>query len=166
MKKNSLAIVVALLTVLPALGEELNDTIDMKELTVVATKENSPYRQQALAVSTLNAQMVKSNRVTSLKHVSCLVPNFFMPDYGSRLTSAAYIRGVGSRINTPAVGLYVDDIPYLDKSAFDFNLFDVERIDVLRGPQGTIYGRNTLGGLVKVYSHNPMPRRRTCVAPQ
>ena len=163
MKKNSLAIVVALLTVLPALGEELNDTIDMKELTVVATKENSPYRQQALAVSTLNAQMVKSNRVTSLKHVSCLVPNFFMPDYGSRLTSAAYIRGVGSRINTPAVGLYVDDIPYLDKSAFDFNLFDVERIDVLRGPQGTIYGRNTLGGLVKVYSHNPMEYEGTDV---
>ena len=65
-----------------------------------------------------------------------------MPDYGSKITSAVYIRGIGSRINTPAVGLYVDNIPYIDKSAFDFNFYDIERIDILRGPQGTLYGRN------------------------
>ena len=139
-----------------ASAEELQDTIRMQELTVVATKENAPYRRQPLSVSTLGVQSLRLHQVMSIKNLSCLVPNFYMPDYGSRLTSAMYIRGVGSRINTPAVGLYVDDIPYLDKSGFDFDLGDIERIDVLRGPQGTIYGRNTLGGLVKVYSHSPM----------
>ena len=128
----------------------------MDELTVVATKENSPYRRQALSVSTLNMQSIRAHQVTSIKNITYLVPNFYMPDYGSRLTSAMYIRGVGSRINTPAVGLYVDDVPFLDKSGFDFDLGDIERIDVLRGPQGTLYGRNTLGGLVKVYSHSPL----------
>lgn len=141
---------------LPLAAEEMADTVDMKELTVVATKETSPYRRQALAVTTLGAQTLSNQQVFSVKGLSHLVPNFFMPDYGSRLTSAMYIRGVGSRINTPAVGLYVDDVPWLDKSGFDFDLGDIERIDVLRGPQGTLYGRNTLGGLVKVYSRSPL----------
>ena len=84
-----------------------------------------------------------------------------MPDYGSRLTSAMYIRGIGSRINTPAVGMYVDNIPYLDKSAFDFNFYDIERLDILRGPQGTLYGRNTMGGLVKVHTRSPFSYQGT-----
>ncbi len=139
-----------------AAAEEFSDTLNLPELTVVATKENLPYRQQPLSVSTLGTQELLSNQVLSLKGASYLVPNFYMPDYGSRLTSAIYIRGIGSRINTPAVGLYVDDVPYNDKSSFDFNLCDIERMDVLRGPQGTIYGRNTMGGLVKVYTRTPL----------
>lgn len=85
----------------------------------------------------------------------------FIPDYGSRLTSAVYIRGIGSRINTPSVGLYVDNIPYIDKSAFDFSYADVERIDVLRGPQGTLYGRNAMGGLIKVHTKSPFSYQGT-----
>ena len=137
-------------------GEMRGDTVNLRELTVVATKENSPYREQPLSVSTLGPNALQSHQVWSLKGTSQMVPNFYMPDYGSRLTSAIYIRGIGSRINTPAVGLYVDDVPFHDKSAFDFNLCDIERIDVLRGPQGTIYGRNTMGGLVKVYTRTPL----------
>ena len=77
--------------------------------------------------------------------------------------SAVYIRGIGSRINTPAVGLYVDNIPYIDKSAFDFNFYDIERIDILRGPQGTLYGRNTMGGLIKVHTRSPFSYQGTDV---
>ena len=64
-------------------------------------------------------------------------------------------------INTPAIGLYVDNIPYIDKSAFDFNYSDIERIDVLRGPQGTLYGRNTMGGLIKVHTKSPFTYQGT-----
>lgn len=130
--------------------------VGLKELEVVSSfKENGLLRQQPSSVSLISQKMMKANHVTSLKGASGLVPNLFIPDYGSRLTSAVYIRGIGSRINTPAIGLYVDDIPYLDKSAFDFNFFDVERMDVLRGPQGTLYGRNTMGGLVRIYTKDP-----------
>ena len=52
--------------------------------------------------------------------------------------------------------MYVDNIPYIDKSAFDFNFYDIERIDILRGPQGTLYGRNTMGGLVKVHTRKEL----------
>ncbi|MCR4922253.1 MAG: TonB-dependent receptor [Bacteroidaceae bacterium] len=146
-----------------SMAEEQQDTVRMQELTVVATKETSPYRELPVAVSTLDARTLRDHQVLSIKQLSYMVPNFYMPDYGSRLTSAMYIRGVGSRINTPAVGLYVDDVPFLDKSGFDFDLGDIERIDVLRGPQGTLYGRNTLGGLVKVHSRSPLDYEGTDV---
>jgi outer membrane receptor protein involved in Fe transport len=87
-----------------------------------------------------------------------------MPDYGSKLTSPVYIRGVGNRINTPSVGLYVDGIPYFEKAAFNFDFFDVERIEVLRGPQGTLYGRNAMGGLIHVITNQPHDERLTKVS--
>ena len=140
------------------------DTLQMREVTVVASpKENTSFRRQPVSVSTITRNTLVQQQVVTLKGLNHLVPNFYMPEYGSRLTSALYIRGIGSRINTPAVGLYVDDLPCIDKSAFDFNLADVERVDVLRGPQSTLYGRNTMGGLVKVYTRNPFEYQGTDV---
>ncbi|MCR5334481.1 MAG: TonB-dependent receptor plug domain-containing protein, partial [Bacteroidaceae bacterium] len=129
----------------------------MKAVEVVSTvKEGGNLREQPSSVSSIDAQRVEDNHITSLKGISTLVPNLYIPDYGSRLTSAVYIRGIGSRMNESAVGMYVDNMPFADKSSFDFNLSDIERIDVLRGPQGTLYGRNAMGGIVKVYTRNPM----------
>jgi len=142
--------------------EDTTKVIDIEEIVVIASpKETSKLRQMPTSVSLISQKDMQANRITSLKGASNLVPNFFMPDYGSRLTSAMYIRGIGSRINTPAVGMYVDNIPYLDKSAFDFNFYDIERIDILRGPQGTLYGRNTMGGLVKVHTRSPFSYQGT-----
>ena len=72
-----------------------------------------------------------------------------------------YIRGIGSRINNPAVGVYYDNIPLMSKSAFNNHFYMVDRVDVLRGPQSTLYGQNTEGGLVRVYSKNPMQYQGT-----
>ena len=131
-------------------------TIDLDEVAVVATpKETMMLRDQPTSVTLLGSKQLEQRHVQSIKGVSSVVPNFYIPDYGSRLTTAAYVRGIGSRINTPAVGLYVDNIPFVDKSAFDFALLDVQRIDVLRGPQSTLYGRNAMGGLVRIYTKNP-----------
>ena len=82
-----------------------------------------------------------------------------MPDYGSKLTSPVYIRGIGSRINSPSVGIYVDDVPYFEKAAFDFDFFDIDRVEVLRGPQGTLYGRNTMGGIINVFTKSPLTEK-------
>lgn len=129
---------------------------DINEIIVVATpKESRNLRELPTSVSILSHQKIAALQVNSLKDLTGTVPNIYIPNYGSKLTSAIYIRGVGSRINTPSVGLYVDNIPYLDKSAFDFDFSSVERIDILRGPQSTLYGRNTMGGLIKIYSKSP-----------
>lgn len=147
-------------------GEEVpQDTtkvVDIEEVVVIATpKENSRLRQQALSATSLSQADMRNNAVQSVKNLSALVPNLFIPDYGSKLTTSVYVRGIGSRINTPAVGLYVDNIPFIDKSAFDFNYSDIERIDVMRGPQGTLYGRNTMGGLIRVFTKSPFTYQGT-----
>ena len=160
MRKNILFITSCLLATatfaedINTLPKDTTKVIDIEEVVVIASpKETGKLKALPAAVSLLSQKDMQANQINSLKNVSSLVPNFFMPDYGSRLTSAIYIRGIGSRINTPAVGLYVDNIPYIDKSAFDFNFYDIERIDILRGPQGTLYGRNTMGGYQYVLYH-------------
>lgn len=136
--------------------------IDVEEVSVVASpKENKKLRQLPAAVTLLSKQQMQAAQVTGLKSLTTVVPNLFIPNYGSQLTSAVYIRGIGSRINTPSVGLYVDNIPYVNQSAFDFSYTDVERIDVLRGPQATLYGRNAMGGLIKVHTKSPFSYQGT-----
>lgn len=111
--------------------------------------------RQPISYSYMGNKQMNRLGVRSLKDAAAFVPNLFMPDYGSHLTSAIYIRGIGSRINTPAVGLYVDDAAFTDKSAFDFSFLGIDRIEVIRGPQSTLYGRNAMGGLIKVYTKDP-----------
>lgn len=113
------------------------------------------------SVSIFGENKIESMNVTSMKDLSTLAPNLFIPDYGSKLISSVYIRGIGSRINSPAVGLNVDNVPYLDKSAFDFDFLDIEKIEVLRGPQGTLYGRNTMAGLINIYTKSPFDYQGT-----
>lgn len=160
MSKHYTFLILLLASIFSLSAHETDDTLriqSIEEVTIIGSpKENSPLRQQSMSSTLLTGSQLKERQIVSLKGISQIAPNFFMPDYGSRLTSAIYIRGIGSRINNPAVGLYVDNIPFNDKSAFDFNLNDIERIEVLRGPQGTLYGRNTMGGLIKAYTRSPL----------
>lgn len=136
---------------------ELADSLAPAELEIVeivsSPKESGQLQTQP--ISSTSVGQLRNHQVKALKDVSALVPNLFIPEYGSRLTSAIYVRGVGSRAGTPAVTMYVDNVPYTDKSSFDFNFYDIERIDVLRGPQATLYGRNAMGGIIKVHTKNP-----------
>lgn len=166
MKKKHILIALTLLITGTAWGEDIEKdslkVIDIEEVVIIAApKENRKLRELPTASTLLSQKDMQANHVTSVKCLSGLVPNLFIPDYGSKLTTSIYIRGIGSRINTPSIGLYVDNIPYIDKSAFDFNYSDIERIDVLRGPQGTLYGRNTMGGLIKVHTKSPLTYQGT-----
>lgn len=110
MKRNSILIALTLLTASTAWAEEVpKDTIkvvDVEEVLVIASpKENRKLRELPTASTLLSQHDMQANQVTNLKGLTALVPNLFIPDYGSRLTSAIYIRGIGSRINTPSVGL-------------------------------------------------------------
>lgn len=163
-KHKFLTLILTLLATGNVLAEEVDTlkVVDVEEILVIAApKENRKLREQPTAVTLLSQQDMQAAQVSSIKSLTGLVPNMFIPDYGSRLTSAVYIRGIGSRINTPSIGLYVDNIPYIDKSAFDFNYSDIERIDVLRGPQGTLYGRNAMGGLIKIHTKSPFTYQGT-----
>lgn len=129
--------------------------IDIGEVVVNASKNQSRLRDLPASVTLLPAEGIRQNEIRSLVDVTSSVPNFYMPDYGSKLTAPVYIRGIGSRIDAPSVGLYVDHVPYFEKASFNFDFFDISGIEVLRGPQGTLYGRNTMAGIVNILTLSP-----------
>ena len=158
---------VLLMTPLASQAYEVNDTsrvVDLDEVIVISQpKEQVRLRLQPLSSSAFGSKQLQQLNVRDLSQLSQYVPSFVMPAYGSRLTSSLYVRGIGSRINNPAVGVYYDNIPLMSKAAYNTHFYALERVDVLRGPQGTLYGQNTEGGLVRVYSRNPMNYQGTDV---
>jgi len=162
--KKILAIIFCLFTIAaaasPSTTEEataaLGDTLSLGEVTVTAIKQSADMRTQATALTIISHQEAERNQVLSIKTASDLVPNLFIPDYGSRMTSTVYVRGIGTRIDQPAVGLTIDNVPVMTKENYDFDLMDIARMEMLRGPQNTLYGRNTLGGLMNVYTLSPL----------
>ena len=136
--------------------------IDLDEVVVVSQpKENLRLRLLPLSSTILTSAEMNNRNIRDLSQLSAYVPSFTMPAYGSRLTSSMYVRGIGSRTGSPAVGVYADNIPLINKSAFNSHFYQIERVDVLRGPQGTLYGMNTEGGVVRMYSKNPMESQGT-----
>ena len=103
-----------------------------------------------------DVEVSESAQVAAPKDVAALVPNIHMPDYGSAMTSSVYIRGLGSRINEPVLGMVVDGVPLLDKNMYDYTMQDVKRIELLRGPQGSSYGRNSPGGVMEIRTIQPL----------
>lgn len=168
MKKNVLVLMALTFALSMRAGDfipkDSTRAVRIKEVIVTASpKESRNFRQLPVTASSLSQKEMQSLQVNSLSTMSGVIPNLFIPDYGSKATAAIYVRGIGSRINTPSVGLYVDNIPYIDKTAFDFNFSDIERIEVLRGPQSTLYGRNAMGGLIKLYTKSPFEYQGTDV---
>ncbi|HAM09006.1 MAG: hypothetical protein A2X05_10935 [Bacteroidetes bacterium GWE2_41_25] len=165
MKRYIIIIAIFCMTVFPKLNSQevtvgtdssILKMIELGEIVIKASKDNVTYKSIPASVSVISSVSVRENEINSLSDMSAMAPNFYMPDYGSKLTSPVYIRGIGSRINSPSVGLYVDYVPYFEKAAFDFDFFDIRRIEVLRGPQGTLFGRNTMGGIINIVTTSPM----------
>ena len=137
-------------------------TTDIEELVIVATpKEDQRLRQQPLSSTAFSQSEMRQRGVLGITDLSAQVPGVFIPAYGSHLTTSIYVRGVGSRTGTPAVALYVDGVPQMSAASYDFNFSDVDRVDVLRGPQGTLYGRNAMGGVIRVFTKNPFSYQGT-----
>lgn len=132
------------------------DTLQIGEVNITSVKQGRSLLRQPVTVTTIRQSELERFDIAGMKGVSEIAPNFFMPDYGSRMTSSIYVRGIGARIDQPAVGLNVDNVPYLNKNAYDFDSPDIERIEVLRGPQSTLFGRNTIAGLINIYTLSPM----------
>ncbi len=147
-----------------AAGEmaDSSKVFNLDEVVVVAQpKEVAALRSQPVSSSVFTAREMRQLGATDLSSLSAYIPSFSMPSYGSRLTSSMYVRGIGSRTGSPAVGVYYDGMPLICKSAFNSHFYQTDRIDVLRGPQGTLYGMNAEGGIVRIYSKNPLSYQGT-----
>lgn len=137
-----------------AIGDAMPDTVMLEEISVSAIKQGVSNAETSSTVIT--QKQLERNRIATIKAASDFIPNFYIPDYGSRITSSIYVRGIGARMDNPSVGMNVDNVPIMNKDAYDFDLVDVVKVEMLRGPQSSLYGRNTMGGLINMTTLSPM----------
>ncbi len=129
---------------------------NLKPLEVMGVKQSADGVASTLVVTRISSTETRRLGIEAPKGISTVAPNFYMPDYGSRMTSSIYVRGLGARIDQPVVGLTVDNIPYMNKDNYDFDLTDIENIEVLRGAQTLLNGRNTMAGQINIRTLSPL----------
>ena len=146
-------VLLSLFTAISPLEDTLTQQLPM--ITVTALKEQVPLERVASAVSAISFQTLQKSSTYRPNALSSIIPGLHIPDYGASLTSTIYLRGLGSRMENPVMGLYIDGIPVIDKNAYDFDWEGVSRATMLRGPQGTLYGRNAMGGVLSLSTFSP-----------
>jgi len=150
-------LIILLFTFFAPTKEEYGDSVTLQGIDVVASiKQESGSTGSTRSSSRFSRTAIENRHITSLKELTSLAPNFYQPDYGSRMTSSIYVRGFGSRIDQPIVGMNIDEMPIMNKNNYDFELFDISEIEIIRGAQGTLYGRNTTGGAVNIKTLSPL----------
>ncbi|HEY8568199.1 TonB-dependent receptor [Microbulbifer sp.] len=126
----------------------------LEEVTVTAQKREQSLQEVPIAVSAIGEAAILENGITDMTDIQKLSPNTTLQvSRGTNSTLTAFIRGIGQQDPLwgyePGVGIYIDDVYVARPQGAVMDVFDVQRIEVLRGPQGTLYGKNTIGGAVK-----------------
>jgi len=124
------------------------------EIVVTAQRREQSIQDVPIAVTAISGDMLEATGAVDITSIQRMTPNATIEvARGSSSTLIAFIRGVGQQDPLwgfePGVGIYVDDVYLARPQGAVMDIFDVERVEVLRGPQGTLYGRNTIGGAVK-----------------
>jgi iron complex outermembrane receptor protein len=136
---------------------------EFDEVVVTARRTEEPLQNTPVAVTALTMDQLEARSVKDLRDIGRFTPNVYMSITGvqSPDTISMFIRGVGLSdliaTTDPGVGLYVDGVYYARAQGAVLDFVDVERIEVLRGPQGTLFGKNTAGGAINVISNPPDP---------
>ena len=141
------------------------DTQASEEIVVIARKREERIVDVPIAVTALSADQLAKSQAIDLSGVQGAIPNVnLVQGRGSTSNANIFIRGIGQpdalQTFDPAVGIYVDGVYMSRIQGALFNLFDVDHIEVLRGPQGTLYGKNTIGGAIKFVSRRPGQQAR------
>ncbi len=136
-------------------------TASVEEVVVSAQRREQRLQDVPIAVTALSADQLETRGVGELNNISREIPNIqFMPAPGNGASTAVFARGAeaanpGFNTSESPIGFYQDDVYRGRLSTANFDFADIERVEALRGPQATLYGRNTLSGAVKLYSRTP-----------
>lgn len=143
----------------PAAGadeESGKSPVTLNSVTVTAHKRKQEMGDIPDSITLLSDVDIEDAGITDMEGLSAQVPGLNFYNFGSRRHSIAFMRGVKNlHTGEPATGFYVDGVNYGKSYMFDFPLFDVERIEVLKGPQGTLYGKNSMGGVINIHTRQP-----------
>lgn len=131
------------------------------EIVVTAQFRAQSVQRTPLAITALSAETIAAQGLTSVSDIAAQAPNVVLQpaNAGGGPSVQAFVRGVGqidfNPAVSPGVGTYIDDVYYGTIAGANFDLVDLDRVEVLRGPQGTLAGQNSIGGSVKLYSKKP-----------
>jgi iron complex outermembrane receptor protein len=151
-----------------AFGADVPDSTDVEaqpidDIVVTARRREENLQQVPVSVTALSGAQLEARQLYSMDQLGAVVPNLQFdkaaPSSGSSSVGQIFIRGIGQAdftpVTDPGVAMYVDNI-YLGRSPGNvLDLIDIQRVEVLRGPQGTLFGRNSIGGAIKVHSRLP-----------
>lgn len=130
------------------LGQQLS------EVVVTAQKLETDLQQTPISISGISAQEIKNSRIWNTENLSGIVPNLYAGHPGD-YRNVTSIRGVVTTSYNPAVATYIDGVNQFGLDTYISQLNDVEKIEVLRGPQGTLFGRNATGGVINIVTKQP-----------
>ena len=140
-----------------ALAQESGGVV-LEEITVTAERREQSLQDVPIAVTAFSGDMVKEGGITGIGDIALQTPNFTMGSFNTA-ESQLFLRGIGSTndgpVSDPSVAVFIDDVYIGRPSGASTDLYDLERIEVLRGPQGTLYGRNAAGGAVNIFTKKP-----------
>src|SRR5688572_17502056 len=134
---------------------------NLEEIIVTAEFREANVQDTPIAITAVSADMLDARSQTNLAQITAQAPNVSLRPAGSAFGNAlvAFIRGIGQTDFNPSVepgvGIYVDDVYYSTITGNVLDLLDLERVEVLRGPQGTLAGRNAIGGAIKLFTRKP-----------
>jgi iron complex outermembrane receptor protein len=133
----------------------------LQEVVVTAQFREQNLQQTPIAITAVTAEMLEARNQNDISQVAAQAPNVTLQPNGAAFGSSmvAFIRGVGQTdfnlALEPGVGIYVDDVYYATLTGSLLDLLDLERVEILRGPQGTLAGKNSIGGAIKLFSKKP-----------
>ena len=148
----------------PAIAQSevsVEETDDKKtnEIIVTAQKRTERLFDVPISMNALNSELLEQREVTSSIEIGRIIPNLYTSSSAESTNAIVFMRGVGTDdfniTSEGGVGIYVDEVFIRTPHAQVFGLPDIERVEVLRGPQGTLYGRNTSGGAISFYTRRP-----------
>jgi iron complex outermembrane recepter protein len=133
----------------------------LQEVVVTAQFRRQDLQQTPIAITAVNAAMLEQRNQTDISQVAAQAPNVTLQPNGAAFGSSmvAFIRGIGQTdfdlALEPGVGIYVDDVYYATLTGSLLDLLDLDRVEILRGPQGTLAGKNSIGGAIKLFTKKP-----------
>lgn len=131
----------------------------LEEVVVTAQKREQAITDVSIAMNAFTAEDMRSFRVEDATDIAQLLSNIDIKGTLGGVNPAITVRGVGlndfNANNNPSVGVYIDEVFLASPAMLDARMFDVERVEVLKGPQGTLYGRNATGGAINIINRRP-----------
>lgn len=121
---------------------------------VSAQKKEESLQKIPFSISSISARQVQDYRLWDIKEITAIVPNLYAADPGDN-RNVSSIRGITTTSYDPAIATYIDGVNQFNLDTYIAQLVDIERIEILRGPQGTLYGRNAMGGVINIITKQP-----------